>query len=364
VAKLSPQIVRAAEISVGLLVLLLLAVAGYAVASRRRRPSGLPALAAEWNAGQAQSRYPHAVVTHTEADRMLEYFAPPTGPPPEPGGQLARSGEPATATPPPVPADTDDAMFAPPAGTGDASTWAPHGPASRPIAKRTPVSGTPPWEPASLPDGALPWSDPGQQLIAGQVVASGPAADEPEPADPDPRPRRRPDWRRTAVSGIEPTSSVQPERDDPALPPSRPIAPHAPSPGGGRTAGRRPDLAAPAAWWDSAGTGSPADWDPEARPSSQPRHADPGPPSPAHTAAPGQHRSGLPIRQPRSISQAPRSASGSLWEPAAGSSSSSDGGERLPDAGSPRTRSDDDRPIFVWEPSGAPADTDARRSAD
>jgi hypothetical protein len=359
VAKLSPQIVRAGEISAAVLVLLLLAVAGYAVAARRRRPGGLPALAAEWTAGQAQSRYPHAVVTSTEVDRMLEYFAAPTGPPPELGGQLARSGE----APPPGIAGTDDVMFAPPAGAGDAGSWAPQGPASRPVAKRTPVSGTPPWEPASPPEGVLSWSDPGRQMIAGHVVASGPAADEPEPADPGPRPRRRPDWRRAIVPDLESTSGVQPGPENrPLRRPGPPIAAPAASPSG-QAGGSRPDLAAPAAWWGSADGGSSADWDPEARPPGQPRQADPGPPSPARAGASGQHRSGLPIRQPRSIHQAPRSSGGSLWEPAAGSSSASDG-ERLSDTGSPRTRSDDDRPIFVWEPSGAPGDTEARRSAD
>jgi subtilisin family serine protease len=364
VAKLSPQIVRAGEISAAVLVLLLLAVAGYAVVSRRRRPGGLPALAAEWTAGQAQSRYPHAVVTPNEADRMLEYFAPPTGPPPEAGGQLARSSGPVTAAPVVTSADTDDVMFASPAGTGDAGSWAPYGPASRPIAKRTPVSGTPPWEPASPPDGVLPWSDPGQQMIAGQVVASSPAADEQESVGPDPRPRRRPDWRRAVVSGVEPTGSVQPDWDDPAFHPSPPAAPLAPSPGGGQAAGGPPAAAAPAAWWDPAGAGSATDWDPAARPSGQPRHADPGSPSPARTGASGQHRSGLPIRQPRSISQPARSPGGSLWEPATGSKSPSDGDDEPADTTSTRTRSGADQPIFVWEPSGAPADTEAGRSAD
>jgi Subtilase family len=364
VAKLSPQIVRAGEISVAVLVLLLLAVAGYAVVSRRRRPTGLPALAAEWTAGQAQSRYPHAVVTPNEADRMLEYFAPPTSPPAEPGGQLARSSGPLSAALLPGSADTDDIVFAPSAGTGDASTFAPHGPASRPIAKRTPVSGTPPWEPASPPDGVLPWSDPGQPMIAGQVVASGPAAAEPDPADADHRPRRRPDWRRAVVSGVEPTSSVQPEWDDPGLRLSPPATSPAPSQGGGQAEGGRPEMAAPAAWWEPLAAGSSADWDPEARLSGKPRHADPGPPSPAHAGAPGQHRSGLPIRQPRTIAQTPRSPSGSLWEPVSGSSSLSDGDDGPADLGSPRTRSADDRPIFVWEPSGATADTEATHSAD
>jgi hypothetical protein len=198
-------------------------------------------------------------------------------------------------------------------------------------------------------------------MIAGQVVASGPAAGEPEPAEPGPRPRRRPDWRRAVVSGVDPADSVQSEPVDQVLRLGPPVASRPASPGG-LAADSRPDLGAPAAWWGSAGSGSSAEWDPDARPSGQPRHEDSGLPSPAHAAAPGQHRSGLPIRQPRSVSQAPRSPSGSLWEPAAGSGSAS-GGEALPDTGSARTRSDDDRPMFMWEPSGA-ADPEAWRSAD
>lgn len=294
---------------------------------------------------------------------MLEYFAAPTGPPPPEPAQVAGIGGPVTAATPPGSGETDDAMFAAPAGAADAGPWARYGPATRPVAKRTTVSGTPPWEPAAPPEGVLPWPDPRQQMITGQVVGSGPEAGEPESADPGSRPRRRPDWRRAVVSGTEPAGSVEPEPVDPAFRASPPPAAHAASPGVGQPVGDRPDLAAPAAWWGVA-AGASADWDPEARPSGQARHADTVPLSPAHAAAPGQHRSGLPIRQPRSISQAPRSASGSLWEPAAGSSSPSGSGEPLPDPGSPRTRVDDDRPIFVWEPSGVAADTEPGRSAD
>ncbi len=363
VAKLSPQIVRAGEISVGVLVLLLLAVAGYALVSRRRRPSGLPALAAEWTAGQAQSRYPHAVVRPTEADRMLEYFAAPAGPPQESVDQLARTAGPLAAALPPGFRDTDDALFAPAAESGEPSTWAQYGPATRPVPKRAPVAGTPPWEPAAPPDGVLSWSDaPEEQPITGQVVGSGSVAGESETAA-DPRPRRRPDWRRAAVPATEPAGGVRPEPEDLAFRPSTAVASHAPSLGDDRW-DSRPDLAVPAAWWGSDGAGSSADWDPEPRPSGQPRHADPGPGSPARASGPGQHRSGLPIRQPRSMNQAPRSPSGSLWEPAAGGGLLWDRDEQLPDAGSSRTQSDDDRPIFVWEPPGVSADTEARRSAD
>ncbi|MGB6454330.1 MAG: S8 family serine peptidase, partial [Streptosporangiaceae bacterium] len=201
-AKLSPQIVRAGEISAGVLVLLLLAVAAYALVGRRRRrqTGALPALAAEWTAGQAQSRYPHAVVMPTDANRTLDYFAAPTTGPGEPNAQLALPTRPAATALPSSSENTDDKVLAPPAATGEISRWVPYGPAAAAVAKRAPVSGTPPWEPAAQPDGGVPWSEtPGKQMVAGQVVASGPVADA-APADPRPRPARRPDWRRATAS--------------------------------------------------------------------------------------------------------------------------------------------------------------------
>ncbi len=69
------QIVRAGEVSGGLLLALLLLIGAYAAAGRRRRPRGEPAVAAEWTHRQAQSRYPQAA--GADANRMRELFAAP-----------------------------------------------------------------------------------------------------------------------------------------------------------------------------------------------------------------------------------------------------------------------------------------------
>ena len=357
--RLSPQIIRAAEISAGVLVLLLLVVAAYAVTGRRRRrrAGAAPVLAAEWTAGQAQSRYPHAVVTSTDADRMLEYFAAPHTAPGDARAQRAIPGRPAPAFPP-LAASAEEKAFVPPAAAGSPDSAIPYGPASSALAKRAPVAGTPPWEPAAPPSGGLPWSDtPGKQMVAGQVVASGPVAAEPTPVDERPHTGQRPDSRRASESPI----GVQPERDSQ---PPRATSPRAPGPGHRRTTGGRPNRTAPAAWSGSAAAGSPGGPATDPGPSREPGLSDAST-SAAHNGPSGQHRSGLPIRQPRSVSRGPASPSGSLWETATDGGSLWEPAERAADAGSPDNRSDSpSRPMFVWEPPGAAADSQARQSAD
>jgi subtilisin family serine protease len=368
-AKLSPEIVRAGEISAGVLVLLLLLVGGYAVTRRRRRPGSAPVLAAEWTAGQAQSRYPHAVVAPSDADRMLDYFAAPAASPGQAGGQPAMPARSTAATLPPGVADAEDETLAQPAAAGDMGRWVPYGPASGPVTRRPSVSGTPPWEPAASPDGALPWSDtPGKQLVAGHVVASGPAADEPEPTGQGPRPVRRPDWRRATAAALESARNAQPELDAQPRPTASPVSAPAPSLAEHRAAASRPDWTLPAAWSGATGAGSPAQPEPEPGSAHQPQHAHASAASaPSHDAGtvPGQHRSGLPIRQPRSVSRAPLSPSGSLWEPASSGNPLWERNEPRSEAGQPENRPDSNgRPMFVWEPPGAAADNQSRQSAD
>ena len=187
------QVRRAGEISGGLLILLLLLIAAYA-ATGRRRSRRQPALAARWAHGQVQSRYPHAGYPQAghprtgdaDADRMLELFAAPaaaraptaTAPPREPypaqqAGAAAGSwpggadegvfGPPAPGREPGAGAPAGQpgrAPVGPPAlaGTPDAGGWQTHGPASRAVSRRPPVSGAPPWEPAAAPDSELPWA--------------------------------------------------------------------------------------------------------------------------------------------------------------------------------------------------------------
>jgi subtilisin family serine protease len=362
-SKLSPQIVRAAEISVGVLVLLLLAVAAYAVTGRRRRRrvGTAPVLAAEWTAGQAQSRYPHAVVVPTDADRILQYFGPPGNAPADAGAQLATPARPAAAAAlPPRSENDEEKVFVPPAAAGAPNSWGPYGAASSAVARRAPVSGTPPWEPAAPPSGALSWSDtPGRQMVAGHVVASGPAARELDSADTAPVSRQRLDWH----PANESPGSGQPGRESQAPRTAPALSPRAAGPGHRRATASRPSRPTPAAWSGSAGVGAPVgEADPGA--SDQPALASPST-APAHAGPSGQHRSGLPIRQPRSVSPGPASPSGSLWEPAAGGGSLWESGDRAEDTRSPDTRADSaSRPMFVWQPPAVSADGEARHSAD
>lgn len=205
------QILKAGELSVGLLLLLLLVIALYA-ASGRRRPGGQPTVTAEWAHRQAQSRYPQA--GGADADRMLELFAAPAPAPAGYRGQPAELAAAGFAGPSELARRADLAdradltgraghpdadVFAPtadrqPAGasTGQLPTagppepgrWLSHGPASRAVSRRAAVSGTPPWEPAAPPDSELPW-----------VTAPGHHPGEARPVmSPEPRPPSQPDW--------------------------------------------------------------------------------------------------------------------------------------------------------------------------
>jgi len=361
---LGPQIVRAGEISGGVLVLLLLAVIGYAVA-RRRRPGSLPALAAEWTAGQTQSRYPHAVVTATDADRMLELFATPTAAPGPADEELAVPGRQVTA----LPTGSERAEHATTSAAGDGDRWVPHGPATRTVAKRAVVTGAPPWGPAAPPEGVLPWSDPpGRQMVAGHVVAAGPAEDERAPApaasEADRQARHSAD-----APAFEPTWSVQPDFDDRSSQPGRSGSAYPTAPSGHRTANSRPDWALPAAWAGWADAGSAGSSDPAAAAAaptgsvaSEEGTLAGAPPLGEHRS--GQHRSGLPIREPRSVGRAPLSPSGSLWDPASGGGSL---WERAESPGADPAESTPDhsgRPIYVWERPEVAADSQAGQSAD
>jgi hypothetical protein len=202
---ISAQVLRAGEISGGLLLLLLLLIGVYAATGRRRR-RGQPAVAAEWTHRQAQSRYPQA--GGADADRMLEVFAAPAAaaaPAPSPGrhatqpasaGSWARGEDeglfaPATGRQPasayPGQGGPGGALAArgalPSAGAGDIGGLQSHGPASRAVSRRAPVSGAPPWEPASAPDGELPWiAAPGGHAGPVRHDAAPPVAAMPTPS--------------------------------------------------------------------------------------------------------------------------------------------------------------------------------------
>jgi len=345
------QILRAAEISVALLVLLLLVTAGYA-ATGRRRPRRLPAVTAQWVAGQAQSRYPHR--GHNEADRMPEYFAAPLPAPGQAAGQLARP--PATAA---LTAGSwlgDEDLFARAEPTGDAGGWIPYGPASHAISRRPVVSGAPPWEPASPPDGELPWTAaPGRQTVPGQVVAYGypaveQAASENPPVEAFPSsPRWQSDWPSGPFS-VPPDWADRTDWPSPAVPIDEPDS-TARTDTGPLPSWYRPDVPARAPADESPADAALADAAQATGPHDWPRPEDRSTVSPAGSLTPGQHRSGLPIRQPRPVTPAPLSPTGSLWEPA--ESSASLWQRPAPAAGPAGFTDPDGQPIYSWDPPPA-----------
>jgi len=286
---LTSQILRAGEISAAVLLLLLLGVLGYALAGRRRPRSRLPAvLAVQWTAGHTQTRYPHSPLT--DADRMLELFAAPAATPDRVAGRAEAPALPAAAS---LAGDLwsgEDDLFS--AISPAEETKRPSGSASsqRAAPSRTPVSGAPPWEPAAQPEGDLPWSDgPTPQTVPGEVVASGYPPPIPPLPDSGPAFLNSPAAQARGRRATDPAPpNGRPTWDDRANRTSsgRHVAPEQAS---------RPRPDGPARWMESASQPDPAGGFADATPSSQ-------------------HRSGLPIRQPQSVTRAPLSPSGSLWE--------------------------------------------------
>jgi hypothetical protein len=190
---LAPRILRAAIISAGVLILLILLILGYKATGRRRGRKN-KAASAEW-ARSTQNAY--SAYGAQDADQMLEFFAaPPTdprapaGPFPQfpaaqPGPRAAASGSVATATATATAtaaarSGAGGASNGAPAGGGGTGAWVPLGPASRAPSRQPRVSGAPPWEPAYEPDSELPWASvPGPATAATATAGAAPAAARP-----------------------------------------------------------------------------------------------------------------------------------------------------------------------------------------
>ena len=381
------QILRAAEISGGVLLLLLLLIAAYVLIGRRR-PGGRPVLAAEWTQRHLQSRYPHA--GGSDADRMLEFFASPAPPPlleapatrgdrygPAPAGgnnwPTASHGVFAPAAGRELAGSSGRQPGAPAAGEPEVAGssdggWHSHGPASRAVSGRAPVTGTPPWEPASAPDGELPWTAASGRHSGGAAAIEGPrqlapderawdapaynvpadaaAAVDPgefgypgddsydrferpdhgdlEPSDRDTGYRdlsdREPSDHEPSARGFSSPAGASPSGPYPSplfsgAPAGPPASAGYRSPtgsGGPADFGSRPDYWPPAGGNSPVGYGSFGGYDPGAGPRDQSREFD-------AAAEVKIAPSGLPVRQPRATrppGAPPMSPSGSLWEPA------------------------------------------------
>ncbi len=342
---ISSKLIRAGEISGGLLVLLLLLVAGLAAVGRRRRRkrAGTEVATAEWVHRQGQSRYPQGA-PGADADRMLEVFTAPVA---EPAVTRPRPGVPALPGRPALS----------PAGAADGGRMPAQGPASRAVSRRPAVSGAPPWEPAAAPQGELPWaSEPSEHAAEppAQPAAVRPVAS-PNPMSPR---HQRERW----------------QDEEPYRAELRPAADFTSE----ATAAdwERAREQAQAAHWSSAEDLSRAaqrsGWALQGQAGQSQAAADltgfAGSPGAGNhladaSAADGQERrspSGLPVRQPNASQAAPMSPSGSLWD-AAGAAGSSLWDKPGSGAGSPAGESPG-RPIFVWNP--AQADDASRRSGE
>jgi serine protease len=356
------QLVTAAAISGGVLLVLLLLIVWYAASRRRRAARQQQVLAAEWSGRQAQPRYPQAAAA--DADRMLEFFASPVNAPAvAPQRPAGRTGRPAPDRGARPAADRgasagqgvfaaagrdsgtipSAARSAAAGGTGDfggsglhaTSPWgapdsgtrSPLGPASRAVGRRPPVSGAPPWEPASQPDGELPWATPEQHRAASPTQQAG-AAPRATPVSPTAdRTWPGPSVPRHAAPAPASAQGWEAEAD---------YRPAAYTPAGNEPPGFEPATFEPASYEPRGQrmTGR-LDWSQEAPGQSSP----PAPGNPPNLLQrPG---GALPVRQPRQPLQ-PMSPSGSLWERAV------DPADKPAESQDPGSR-----PIFVWNPPGS-----------
>lgn len=303
---LGSQLLTAGEISAGLLLLLLLLIALYS-RTVRRRPSRRAQVAAAWTARPAQSRYPHA--SPSDADRMLELFATPVAEPQPTAGHAdhlpvrAAQGEQGlfgAAADRPLTGAGAAGQLQSAGGQADLPRRTPQGPASRAVAGRPSVSGRPPWEPASAPDGELPW---------------------------------------TGAAGGSQSTEFGPAGAGPSSGPHALTGPATGSPAGGITETGLPVRAA-----------APTDQRRHARHAQNPMvqpgeqrggedwyssQSQPDPPIQPRIAG-----SGLPVRPARRPSAPAPSPSGSLWEPI----------ESDPRGISEGTQDPSGRPIYVWDP--------------
>jgi subtilase family protein len=305
---LAPRILRAAAISAGVLIVLLLAVLCYSALARRRERRR-SATTAQW-ATSAQSAY--SPYGPADADKMLEFFAAPAGEPtgaaaPLPqfqAGQLTGAG-------------FGSGQAAEPGGSGEASgagggsgvgAWVPLGGSAR-AASRAAVSGTPPWEPAAEPDSELPWAAAPSPVLGAAsqaTVPARPAASEASsiwPAAGGPAAA-------TPADNHETTSAWESLARSPAA--SSAAGSFASAPAASAAAASAPAASAPAASPARAASAAPAPSDADAgwRDQSAAPAGEAAAEAPPEVLTPGSRRR----RSSWAEGSAPRSPSGSNWD--------------------------------------------------
>ena len=179
-SSLTPRLVRAAVISLGVLILLLAAIWWYSRAGRRHERHRAQATA-QWAPSSQDAFSPYGPGDdRTEADRMLEYFTAPSSHPVAVSSPFgARRGVLTTSR--------DRAGREAPGAPGAQGAWSSDAPPPRAPSRHARVSGTPPWEPASQPASELPWAAIPGPAGGGRAAArhaGGPGTDSVWPSSP------------------------------------------------------------------------------------------------------------------------------------------------------------------------------------
>jgi Subtilase family len=356
---LRPRLLRAALISLAVLVLLLAAIIWYRSRTRRREHDSARATA-DWARSTQNAFSPYGPGdSRTEADKMLEYFAAPSSTPTGVSSAFASSTGPVS----PNRGNGQGSGEITDAGTGGLGAWtsvapapaAAAAPAPRVPARQARVSGTPPWEPAAQPASELPWAAvPGPGTAGRHATPSSarPGADSIWPASPaaGTAAAARPSWEELSAR----TSAAR------ALPASDPAAPPTPDWDG-------PAAASPAA--GGSGSGSALAGFSSSLPVRVPPtgsgHALNGAPGAGGPAAPGSFEPASAGTSLWSSASGPRSPSGSNWE-GLDATSGPDGASATGEAAWPESAGDDAYrsapagddvwpPAGRWQPADAPA---------
>jgi hypothetical protein len=350
---LDPRLIRAAIISLAVLVVLIGAIIWYR-SRTRRHAQGSAQATADWARSTQNAFSPYgAGDSRTEADKMLEYFAAPSSNPTAVSSPFATSAGTLTTN-----RGGHASSEAADSAAGGLGAWSSVAPPPKAQSRQARVSGTPPWEPASEPASELPWAAVPGTVTGGRSAtpsSAGTGSDSIWPTSPAAAagPASSQSWAELAAR----TSAAR------ALPASDPAAPPTPD-------------------WDGPAAGGPTAGDPgfggpvAGFPSSRPVPADPASDSHALNGTPGPSSmsgvseasdGGEPASPGASLWSSvslPRSPSGSNWEALdSGADDESAGGEASwpeaqgDDAYRPAPASDD-----AWPPAAQwhPADTAAQ----
>jgi hypothetical protein len=173
---LRPRLLRAALISLAVLVLLLAAIIWYRSRTRRREHDSARATA-DWARSTQNAFSPYGPGdSRTEADKMLEYFAAPSSNPTAVSSPFTASA--GTLTTNRGAHSPSEAAAAEAAAGGVGGAWASVAPAPKAPSRQARVSGAPPWEPAAQPATELPWAAVPGTVTGGRTAApGGPAKD-------------------------------------------------------------------------------------------------------------------------------------------------------------------------------------------